>query len=162
MPVTVLSELTPGSAAGLLADFGLELVHVAAGAEIRASHWGAPEAGIVGHRLFARPDTPVHSILHTASHFICMDAARREQLHTDCGGTDEEENAVCYLQCLLAERLAGYGRARLWADMDAWGYSFRLGSARAWFERDAADAHAWLVEHGLITPAGTITGQLRE
>lgn len=162
MHVTVLSELTPGSAAGLLAEYGLELVAVAADAAIPASHWGAPEAGIVGHRVFARPDTPVHSVLHTASHFICMDAPRRARLHTDCGGTDAEENAVCYLQCLLADRLPGYGRARLWADMDLWGYSFRLGSARAWFEEDAADAREWLVRHGLLTPSGDVTRRLRQ
>ena len=40
------------------------------------------------------------------------------------------------------------------ADMDAWGYTFRLGSASAWFERDAEDAREWLLGHGLITGAG--------
>jgi hypothetical protein len=35
-------------------------------------------------------------------------------------------------------------------DMDAWGYSFRLGSARAWFERDADDARTFLRERGLL------------
>ena len=38
------------------------------------------------------------------------------------------------------------------ADMDAWGYSFRLGSTRAWFERDAEDARAWLAERRLLPP----------
>jgi hypothetical protein len=38
----------------------------------------------------------------------------------------------------------------MWADMDAWGYSFRLGSARTWFEQDAEDARNWLIQHGLI------------
>jgi hypothetical protein len=36
------------------------------------------------------------------------------------------------------------------ADMDAWGYSFRLGSTHAWFEHDAADARAWLVARALL------------
>jgi hypothetical protein len=36
------------------------------------------------------------------------------------------------------------------ADMDAWGYTFRLGSTQAWFERDAGDARAWLIDRGLI------------
>jgi hypothetical protein len=58
---------------------------------------------------------------------------------------------VCYLQILLADRLPGFGRARMLADMDAWGYSFRLGSARRWFEEDAQDARDWLLSHGLIT-----------
>jgi hypothetical protein len=57
---------------------------------------------------------------------------------------------VCYLQVVLADRLPGVGRRRLMQDMDAWGYSFRLGGAQAWFEQDAADARAWLVERGLL------------
>ena len=40
------------------------------------------------------------------------------------------------------------------ADMDAWGYTFRLGSARAWFEEDADDAREWLLTRGLIDAAG--------
>jgi hypothetical protein len=35
-------------------------------------------------------------------------------------------------------------------DMDAWGYTFRLGSARAWFEQDAAEVQRWLADRGLI------------
>jgi hypothetical protein len=38
--------------------------------------------------------------------------------------------------------------------MDAWGYTFRLGSAGAWFEHDAENARDWLIEHGLLTSAG--------
>jgi hypothetical protein len=34
--------------------------------------------------------------------------------------------------------------------MDAWGYSFRLGSTHAWFEHDAADARAWLAARALL------------
>ena len=45
--------------------------------------------------------------------------------------------------------------------MDAWGYSFRLGSTAAWFERDASDARDWLLQAGVITDAGALTGQLR-
>ena len=41
---------------------------------------------------------------------------------------------------LLADQLAGYDRERMMNDMDAWGYSFRLGSTQAWVERDAEDA----------------------
>ena len=37
-----------------------------------------------------------------------------------------------------------HGIERAFADMDAWGYSFRLGSARAWFEQDAEDAADYL------------------
>ena len=76
--------------------------------------------------------------------------SRRAGLHTDAGGDDVEECAVCYLQILLADRLPGVGRARLMRDMDAWGYSFRLGSARAYVDEDAQDAWHWLERAGLI------------
>ena len=50
----------------------------------------------------------------------------------------------------VREVLPGAGRDRILADMDAWGYSFRLGSARAYVERDAESAWQWLSEHGLV------------
>lgn len=138
----------PG-AAGLLAGYGLELVLLADGAAIPGSYWGEPEAGLSGSRLYVRPDTPVHSLLHEAAHFICMPAERRATLHRDAGGDVAEEDAVCYLQVLLAPALrgAGWNRDRLFADMDAWGYTFRLGSARRWFDEDADEALAWLRRH---------------
>jgi hypothetical protein len=45
--------------------------------------------------------------------------------------------------------------------MDAWGYSFRLGSTRAWFETDAADAQRWLERLGIIESNGALTGAAR-
>jgi hypothetical protein len=42
------------------------------------------------------------------------------------------------------------GRGRICEDMDTWGYSFRLGSTRAWFEGDSQDARIWLAAHGVI------------
>jgi hypothetical protein len=134
----------------LLVPRGLEPVRVAAGEPIPGSYWGAPEAGLQGNRLYLAPDTPVHSALHEACHFLCMDPERRETLDRDAGGDVAEENAVCYLQILLADHLPGMGRDRMLADMDAWGYTFRLGSARRWFEEDAADARAWLESRGLL------------
>ena len=117
---------------------------------IPGSFWGDPEAGLIGTTLYVRPITPVQSALHEACHYICMDAQRRGQLHTDAGGGYDEENAVCYLQILLAQFLPGMGKSHMLQDMDGWGYSFRLGSARAWFEQDADDARQWLVHHRLI------------
>ena len=145
----------------LLGGYGLRCERVMEGEEIPGSFWGDSEAGLVGERLLLRDDTPVHSALHEACHYICMTPDRREGLHTDAGGDYDEENAVCYLQILLADRLPGVGRERLMKDMDAWGYSFRLGSARAWFERDAGDARDWLFEEGLIDGVGEPTGRLR-
>ena len=145
MPV---SALAPHALETLLAPYGL--VIEAASGEIPGSYWGESEAGLIANRLILRPDTPVHSALHEACHWICADSGRRASVHTDAGGDDLEECAVCYLQILLAQRLPGYSGERMLADMDAWGYSFRLGSARAWFERDAEDARAWLAEHGLL------------
>ena len=46
-------------------------------------------------------------------------------------------------------------------DMDAWGYSFRLGSTRAWFEGDAGDALKWLMQERLLDAAGHLTGCTR-
>ncbi len=145
----------------LLAGYGLALEEVRPAKPIPGSYWGDEEAGLVGSRLLARPDTPVHSILHEACHFICMDEARRTGLDTDAGGSYDEENAVCYLQVLLAEHLPDMGRHRMLADMDRWGYSFRLGSARRWFEEDSADALAWLQRHRIVDPAGSPTWKAR-
>jgi len=134
----------------LLAGRGLEIVDAASDRPIPGSFWGDDEAGLIGNRLYARPDTPLHSILHEGCHYLCMDDARRAGVHTDAGGDYEEENAVCYLQILLAARIEGYSASACMRDMDTWGYTFRLGSARAWFEHDADDARAWLLERGLV------------
>jgi hypothetical protein len=145
----------------LVARYGMQLVMLPLDSDIPGSHWGAPEAGLIGTQLLVRPDTPVHSALHEACHYICMDGRRRAALHTDAGGSSIEENGVCYLQVLLADHVLGMGRERMFADMDAWGYSFRLGSSSAWFEHDAEDARAWLLAHHLITPQGQPTWRLR-
>ncbi len=145
-----LADIDPADLRALLGAQGLSVEWLAPDADIPGSYWGESEAGLVGNRLYLRPDTPLHSALHEACHWLCMDAGRRRGLHTNAGGDDIEECAVCYLQILLAGRLPGVGRARLLRDMDAWGYSFRLGSAAAWFESDADDARAWLQERGLL------------
>lgn len=138
----------------LLAAYGLRLHRVPTGHPIPGSYWGDDEAGIIGHDVHARDDTPVHSLLHEAGHLIVLPAERRASVHTDATDSVEEEDATCYLQIVMADALPGVGRARLMADMDAWGYSFRLGSTRAWFEHDAEDARAWLLARGLLPAAG--------
>jgi hypothetical protein len=47
-------------------------------------------------------------------------------------------------------------------DMDTWGYTFRLGSARNWFEEDAEETRQWLLTEGLITAAGKPAFRFRE
>jgi len=150
-PVDVLkvADLGYEPLRALLGTFGIELVAIADGAPIPGSYWGEPEAGVISASVHARPDTPVHSVLHEACHLIVLDPGRRARVHTDASDSVAEEDATCCLQILLAERLPGVGSARLMGDMDAWGYSFRLGSARAWFEHDAEDARAWLRARGL-------------
>ncbi|MBZ0112763.1 MAG: hypothetical protein K8J08_09890 [Thermoanaerobaculia bacterium] len=159
--VITLEEIDATSLVEILGSYGVELVTVASGAPIPGSYWGEPEAGLIENRLYLRPDTPIQSALHEACHYICMTPDRRVGLHTDAGGGYDEEDGVCYLQIVLAGLLPGVGRERMWADMDDWGYTFRLGSARAWFEGDADDAQAWLVEQGLLDASGQPRFRLR-
>ncbi len=134
----------------LLASHALQLHRVDDGEAIPGSFWGEPEAGLVGSTVYVRGDTPVHSLLHEACHRLVMPPERRAQVHTDASDSQYEEDAACYLQILLADRLPRVGSARLLMDMDAWGYTFRLGSARAWFEEDAEDARLWLQHRDLL------------
>ncbi len=150
MPVLLCQDINLSSLQTLLQQYGMQLQQVANGEEIPGSFWKDSEAGLIGNTLYIRNDTPVHSALHETCHYICMDDERKQQLHTDAGGDYEEENAVCYLQILLSERIPEMGMARMFSDMDEWGYSFRLGSAQAWFEQDAEDARQWLHEKRLL------------
>jgi len=159
--VLTVNDIGRNVLVAFLRRYGLSLVEQAPGNEITGSFWGESEAGVVGHTVFVRGDTPVHSFLHETSHIVCMDSGRRSGLDRDAGGDDLEEAAVCYLQVLLADHIAGVSRARLMTDMDTWGYSFRLGSTRDWFERDAEDAREFLLTHGLIDETGQATLLLR-
>ena len=149
-----LADIGFDAPARLLAGHGLRLVRVPDGEPIPGSYWGECEAGLIGSDVFARADTPVHSLLHEACHLLVMPSERRASVHTDATDSQEEEDASCYLQILLADALPGVGRDRLMADMDAWGYTFRLGSTRAWFEHDAEDARDWLQVRGLLASVG--------
>jgi hypothetical protein len=156
-----MMPVDPEAVGLLLGRFGLELARIADDTPIPGSYWGEREAGLIGNLLYYRGDTPLHSMLHEACHFICMDDSRRAQLDRDAGGDYDEENAVCYLQILLAEQLQEGGRRRMCDDMDAWGYTFRLGSAVAWFVQDADDARQWLIRHQLIDAASRPTWRRR-
>jgi hypothetical protein len=159
--VLCIRDLAPGAVATLLKRYGLEPTGVVTGEVIPGSYWGEREAGLLGRNVYFRDDTPIHSVLHEAAHCICMSPDRRAGLDKDAGGDYDEENAVCYLQILLADHLPGVGRLRMWQDMDAWGYSFRLGSTQAWFEHDADDARQWLARERLIDEATHVTWSLR-
>lgn len=148
--VILLEDLQREDFAALVADYGAQLVELAPHEAIPGSYWGDSEAGLVGDAVYVRADTPAHSLLHELCHYVCMDGERRTSLATDAGGNDDEESAVCYLQVLLASRVRGFGAERCLRDMDAWGYSFREGSARAWFHGDGVHARDWLLRHGLI------------
>jgi hypothetical protein len=140
----------------LLDRYGLQLHLVAPEEIIPGSYWGEREAGLIGAKIYTRLDTPLHSVLHESAHYICMAPERRAGLHTDAGGDDAEESAVCYLQVVLAESLPGVGRERMCRDMDDWGYTFRLGCTAAWFDNDAEDARDWLISNGLLDAHGAI------
>jgi hypothetical protein len=155
--VLLLNAIDRLSLEMLLDRYGLALHLVAPQEVIPGSYWGEREAGLIGAKIFARLDTPLHSVLHESAHFICMTPERRAGLDTDAGGDDAEENAVCYLQLILSESLPNVGRESMCRDMDDWGYSFRLGSAAAWFAADAEDARSWLIRHGLLDSHGRVT-----
>ena len=156
-----MAAIESSAVATLLAGYGIQLELLAPETAIPGSYWGDTEAGLLGNRLLARPDTPLHSVLHEACHYICATPGRRAVLDRDVGGDDPEENAVCFLQILLASGIAGVGSERLMQDMDAWGYTFRLGSAGAWYREDAVDARSWLQKHGVVDTSGQPTGALR-
>lgn len=145
----------------LLAKYNLTIVTVDQKQNIPGSFFGEREAGLIANQLYLRPDTPIHSALHEACHYICMTPDRRSKLDTDAEGDFAEENGVCYLQILLANHLNSVGQDRMMTDMDSWGYSFRLGSAKAWFENDAEDAVEWLQEYNIIDQYQQPTWQSR-
>ncbi|MGB1309638.1 MAG: hypothetical protein ACPG47_00425 [Leucothrix sp.] len=160
--VLLISDIDGKELSQLLYKYQLTLNVVASDDAIPGSFWGDQEAGLIQDQLYVRPDTPLHSVLHESCHYICMDQHRRAVLNTNAGGTANEENAVCYLQILLTAELSFISKNKMMCDMDNWGYSFRLGSAKAWFESDAEDAHEWLVGHKLINKNGETTFRLRQ
>ena len=155
--VLLLRDIAFADVAALLARYGLQLQHISDDAPIPGSYWGEPEAGLVGDTVFARDDTPVHSLLHEAAHLIVLPPDRRAAVHTDATDSLAEEDAVCVLQSLLGDAIPGVGGARVLADMDAWGYTFRLGSARAYVEHDACAAWTWLQQRALVTSMRTLS-----
>ena len=85
-----LSDVALAAIEALLARYELSLVVEPDDRPITGSYWGEDEAGIVGRTVYARNDTPLHSLLHESCHTICMTAARREVLQRDAGGEELE------------------------------------------------------------------------
>ena len=162
MPVLLCNDIQIKHLQDLLIRYNMVVKTVANDKSIPGSFWQPPEAGLIGNTLYVRDDTPVHSALHEACHYICMDKQRRDKLDTDAGGGYEEENGVCYLQILLADHIPAMGQNRMFSDMDEWGYSFRLGSSKAWFDNDAEDAVEWLQQYSLIDTERSPTFLLRQ
>lgn len=150
MSILNCSDIELSQLQQLLNKYDINVHLVETSQKIPGSWFGEPEAGIIENNLYIRNDTPVHSALHESCHYICMSPERRSTLHTNAGGGYDEENAVCFLSILLSDFINGFGRERMFSDMDEWGYTFRLGSSKAWFEEDAEDARLWLEKHKLI------------
>src|SRR5262245_26365183 len=66
----LLGDVDRSQIVSLLARFGLRLAETREGEPIPGSYWGDSEAGLVLDRIHARRDTPIHSILHEASHYV--------------------------------------------------------------------------------------------
>lgn len=145
-----VADIEQSDLRALLARYDLALELVPDAAPIPGSFWGEPEAGVIGATVYVRRDTPVHSALHEAGHLMVIPVERRALVHTDATDSIAEEDATCYLQIILADALPGVGSERLMRDMDEWGYTFRLGSTRAWFENDALEARDWLIQRDLL------------
>ena len=112
------SDIVKQELAEILAAYQIELRLTPLNQPIPGSFWGDEEAGLIGNQLYLNTTTPIHSILHEACHYICIDASRRESLDTNAGSDNDEENAVCYLQVLLSKKLPSMGQARMFRDMD--------------------------------------------
>ncbi|MDH5764920.1 MAG: hypothetical protein OEZ38_02800 [Gammaproteobacteria bacterium] len=162
MAVLTCGDIQLDDLQALLARYDLSIQLIEDDQPIPGSWFGDSEAGIIKNCLYVRMDTPVHSALHESCHYICMDDQRRQTLNTNAAGDYDEENAVCYLQILLADFIPGFNRQRMLSDMDEWGYTFRLGSSRNWFEQDAEDAQAWLLKYQLITDTNAPLWTLRQ
>ncbi|MEM8982548.1 MAG: hypothetical protein AAGC71_05955 [Pseudomonadota bacterium] len=142
-----VGDVDAGGLEHWLQRLGLSIAIVPDRVAIPGTYWGEPEAGIVGTTVYASATTPLHSLLHEASHILMHAPTVRHRLLTDAGGTDPVEESVCALQLALADTLPGYSAQRCLGDMDSWGYSFRQGSAVAWYSEDAPIARRRWPDH---------------
>jgi|TARA_B110000977_G_scaffold78491_1_gene105621 hypothetical protein len=145
----------------ILTAYSMRIVEVTDNQTIPYSFWGDREAGRLGNTLYARADTPLHSLLHELCHYICMPASERNKDLVDAAGSASEENACCFFQIILSAFIDNYNQSRLFEDMDSWGYSFRLGSAIRWYTEDAEDTREWLIEKNILLANNQPSWELR-
>ena len=92
MDVVRVGDQPHADVIALARRYGIQLRFLAPGEPVPGSYWGESEAGLRGDELFVRADTPLHSLLHELSHYVCMSGARRSSLDRDAGG-DDDRNA---------------------------------------------------------------------
>ena len=95
----------------LLNYYGIQVNYVGTDEDIPHSIWGNPEIGRVCEQLYIRGD---HSILHEASHYVCIQAHQRSLTQVDAKGTAMEENSTCYLQLVLSDLLRAIVDRSIW------------------------------------------------
>ena len=102
-----VGDLDPAAVNGLLARFGLSVEWVEPGKPIRGSFWGEPEAGLIGRRVFVRPDTPVHSMLHETCHVAkeVLEVANKEIAQIDDPDENDSTRDALSIINLLRENL---------------------------------------------------------
>lgn len=157
-----LADVPISTLEAFIGRYNLKLEVVPPQFAIPFSFWGSPEAGRKLNVLYARSDTPIHSLLHESAHYVCMTESRRNSPAIHAYGTTLEESACCYLQLLWSKHLPPFTIEQHLLDMDHWGYSFRLGSADAWYHQDAEDAQQWLLEHDIIDRENNPTWKPRQ
>ena len=85
----------------LLARYGLRFERVADGAPIPGSFWGESEAGLISSTVFARDDTPLHSLLHEACHLIVIPPEMSWRGDRKASGLVFDENVKCCMPLLV-------------------------------------------------------------
>ena len=77
MHQVMLADSCMDAILGVMERYAIKPALLARDAIIPGSYWGESEAGLIGDTLYLRRDTPLHSVLHEACHFVCMNAERR-------------------------------------------------------------------------------------
>ena len=93
-PVVTLAELDRREVVALLARCGARLVELEAHQTIPGSYWGDSEAGLIGDAVYARADTPAHSLLHELCHQLDYELLGLPDSFHARGARDHEARAM--------------------------------------------------------------------